>query len=224
MLSRIVLSRSHLSLHPKPLITAFTLRTMATRTLKEAVMHDHREIELFYDQYKKAVDAENKDKWSNQFTWEVARHSVSEEIVVYPLFEKKLEEEGKKMADKDRADHREVKTLLARLESLSVGTPEHENLLTKVKDVLAEHIRGEEQHDLPLLESKLQTEESYNAEREFQRTKALVPTRPHPMAPDKPPYETLAGFLAFPIDKIRDLFSKFPKEEEVKAAKAKAGI
>ncbi|KAI6008072.1 hypothetical protein EDC04DRAFT_2582252 [Pisolithus marmoratus] len=197
---------------------------MATRTLKEAIMHDHREIELFYDQYKKAADAENRAKWSNQYTWEVARHSVSEEIVVYPLFEKKLGDEGKEMADKDRADHREVKTLLARVESLSVGTPEHENALSKVNDVLTEHIRSEEKHDLPLLESKLQTEESYNAEREFQRTKALAPTRPHPSAPDKPPYETLAGFLALPMDKIKDLFSKFPKEEEVKAAKAKAGI
>lgn len=224
MLSRIVLSRSHLPLHPKPLIAVFALRTMATRTLKESVFHDHREIELFYDQYKKAVDAANKEKWSNQFTWEVARHSVSEEIVVYPLFEKKLGEEGKNMADKDRADHREIKTLLARAESLSVGTPEHADILTKVMGVLAEHMKCEEQHDLPLLESKLQTEESYNAEREFQRTKALVPTRPHPLAPDKPPYETLAGFLALPMDKIKDLFSKFPKEEEVKGAKAKAGI
>ncbi|KIO06319.1 hypothetical protein M404DRAFT_998946 [Pisolithus tinctorius Marx 270] len=197
---------------------------MATRTLKETVMHDHREIKLFYDQYKNAADAESKEKWSNQYTWVVTRHSVSEEIVVYPLFEKKLGEEGKKMADKDRTEHREVKVLLARVGNLSVGTPEHENVLSKVNDVLAEHMKGEEEHDLPLLESKLQTEESYNAEREFQRTKALAPTRPHPTAPDKPPYEILAGFLALPMDKIKDLFSKFPTEEEIKAAKGKAGI
>ncbi|KAI6028899.1 hypothetical protein F5J12DRAFT_715014 [Pisolithus orientalis] len=195
---------------------------MATQTLKETVMHDHRE--LFYDQYKNAADAESKEKWSNQYTWVVTRHSVSEEIVVYPLFEKKLGEEGKKMADKDRTEHREVKVLLARVGNLSVGAPEHENVLSKVNDVLAEHMKGEEEHDLPLLESKLQTEESYNAEREFQRTKALAPTRPHPTAPDKPPYEILAGFLALPMDKIKDLFSKFPTEEEIKAAKGKAGI
>lgn len=187
-------------------------------------MHDHREIKLFYDQYKNAADAESKEKWSNQYTWVVTRHSVSEEIVVYPLFEKKLGEEGKKMADKDRTEHREVKVLLARVGNLSVGAPEHENVLSKVNDVLAEHMKGEEEHDLPLLESKLQTEESYNAEREFQRTKALAPTRPHPTAPDKPPYEILAGFLALPMDKIKDLFSKFPTEEEIKAAKGKAGI
>lgn len=30
--------------------------------------------------------------------------------------------------------------------------------------------------------------------------------------PDKPPYETLAGFLVTPIDKLKDTFAKFPDE------------
>jgi hypothetical protein len=34
------------------------------------------------------------------------------------------------------------------------------------------------------------------------------------MAPDRPPYETLAGFLAAPLDKLKDAFSKFPSEVE----------
>ncbi|KAG6326935.1 hypothetical protein ID866_12154, partial [Astraeus odoratus] len=190
-----------------------------TRQLKDAIVHDHREIELYYDQYKKAVNVKDKDKWSNQLTWEVARHAAGEEIVVYPLFEKKLGEEGRKMAEKDRADHHEIKVILSQMESYSVGTSEFDNAINKVIEVLKEHIKGEEEHDLPLLQSKLNPDESHAAERHFERTKALVPTRPHPLAPDKPPYETLAGFLALPIDKIKDLLSRFPKEEEVKEAK-----
>lgn len=37
--------------------------------------------------------------------------------------------------------------------------------------------------------------------------------RPHPSAPNKPPFETLAGLMAAPIDKLKDAFSKFPTEE-----------
>lgn len=37
--------------------------------------------------------------------------------------------------------------------------------------------------------------------------------RAHPSAPNHPPLETLAGFLAAPIDKLKDAFSKFPTEE-----------
>lgn len=43
--------------------------------------------------------------------------------------------------------------------------------------------------------------------------------RSHPSAPNKPPYETLAGFLALPIDKLKDLFTSFPSEEEMAEAK-----
>ncbi|KAI6139573.1 hypothetical protein BKA82DRAFT_2973288 [Pisolithus tinctorius] len=198
---------------------------MATRTLKETVMHDHREIKLFYDQYKNAADAESKEKWSNQYTWVVTRHSVSEEIVVYPLFEKKLGEEGKKMADKDRTEHREVKVLLARVGNLSVGTPEHENVLSKVNDCPCrahERRRGTRPPSVGVLSCRRRSLTMPNVN--FRGPRLLHPRGPHPSAPDKPPYEILAGFLALPMDKIKDLFSKFPTEEEIKAAKGKAGI
>lgn len=43
----------------------------------------------------------------------------------------------------------------------------------------------------------------------------------HPSAPNKPPFETLAGLLAAPIDKLRDAFSNFPSEGERDAAVGK---
>jgi hypothetical protein len=42
----------------------------------------------------------------------------------------------------------------------------------------------------------------------------FVPSRSHPRAPNRPPFETLAGLLATPIDRLGDLFRKFPKEKE----------
>lgn len=46
----------------------------------------------------------------------------------------------------------------------------------------------------------------------FGRTKAFVPSRSHPSADEKPPFETAMGLLAAPIDHIADLFRKFPNE------------
>ena len=37
--------------------------------------------------------------------------------------------------------------------------------------------------------------------------------RAHPCAPNKPPFETLVGLLSAPIDKLKDMFAKFPTEE-----------
>ena len=36
---------------------------------------------------------------------------------------------------------------------------------------------------------------------------------PHPSAPDKPPFETIVGLMSAPIDKVMDMFAKFPTKE-----------
>ena len=62
----------------------------------------------YHDKYLRARDAGDVDaqaRWVRQLTWEVARHAVGEEIVVYPLMEKHLGEQGKKLADHDREEH-----------------------------------------------------------------------------------------------------------------------
>lgn len=47
----------------------------------------------------------------------------------------------------------------------------------------------------------------------------FVPTRSHPSAPDRPPFETAMGLLAAPIDRLMDMFRKFPDEPEKKKDK-----
>jgi hypothetical protein len=75
---------------------------------------------------------------------------------------------------------------------------------------LNQHITEEENDDLPALENAMQTDESESMAKSFGRTKAFVPSRSHPHAPNKPPFETVAGLMAAPIDHLGDLFRKFP--------------
>jgi hypothetical protein len=77
---------------------------------------------------------------------------------------------------------------------------------------LNSHISGEESSDLPTLEAALQTSDSEAMAKSFGRAKAFVPSRSHPMAPDKPPFETVVGLMTAPIDHLADLFRKFPDE------------
>lgn len=75
---------------------------------------------------------------------------------------------------------------------------------------LAEHIKEEETEDLPKLEDALSQEESEGLSQSFGRTKMFVPSRSHPSAPDRPPYETVVGLLTAPMDHLADLFRKWP--------------
>lgn len=78
---------------------------------------------------------------------------------------------------------------------------------------LKQHMEQEEQKDMVAIENSLTAEDSEHLARNFERTKVLTPTRSHPGAPDRPPFDTVAGLMAAPLDKIRDIFRKFPHEK-----------
>jgi len=184
-------------------------------SISDAIIKDHRELKEYYGKYKSATTEKEQEQWSNQFRWELARHSVGEELLLYPAFEKHFGAEGKAMADHDRADHAEAKKLLYELERTKVTDAKHATIFKTLWDDLEEHIKTEEEHDLPKFEGVISRDDSLALAKSFSRTKNFVPTRSHPSAPDKPPFETLAGLLAAPLDKLQDLFSSFPPENKV---------
>lgn len=80
---------------------------MTTPRLIDAIKQDHREIESYYDRINKSTNRDEQTQYQNIFTWELARHSIGEELVVYPALEKRVRE-GNILADKDRDEHQSV--------------------------------------------------------------------------------------------------------------------
>lgn len=75
--------------------------------ISDVIKTDHRELEDYYHKILNAATDKEKTQWQNQFVWELARHSIGEELVVYPVFERELPD-GRAMADKDRSEHNTV--------------------------------------------------------------------------------------------------------------------
>lgn len=76
--------------------------------ISDTIKTDHRELEGWYDKIINPVNEDEQVRAQNQFVWELARHSIGEEIVVYPALEKHLSD-GKKLADRDRQEHQVVR-------------------------------------------------------------------------------------------------------------------
>ncbi|EFR05187.1 HHE domain-containing protein [Nannizzia gypsea CBS 118893] len=180
--------------------------------ISDTIKSDHRAIEECYDKIVNSSDYEQQVRYQNQFTWELARHSIGEELVVYPAFEKHLEN-GKAMADKDRQEHQVVKEKLKVFQGMKPSDEKFQSTIKGLMDDLSQHIREEEEEDLVKLESALAHDKSEALATSFDRTKAFVPSRSHPSAPDKPPFETAVGLLAAPIDHLADIFRKFPDQK-----------
>jgi hemerythrin-like domain-containing protein len=197
------------SLHTRRYLAASAINMSR---ISDAIKKDHRELEEYYNNIIGAQNDDEATRWQNQFTWELARHSIGEELVVYPAFEKNLGDRGKQLADKDRAEHQTVKEQLKKFQNLKAGSPEFISTIKALMADLAEHIKEEEEQDLPTLDQALTVEDSESMAKSFGRTKAFVPSRSHPSAPNKPPFETAVGLLVAPIDHLADLFRKFPDE------------
>lgn len=129
--------------------------------ISEAIIHDHKELKENYENIKSATDEDTKTRWRNQFTWELARHSIGEELVVYPAFEKYIKPGGHEMAEKDRQEHQvvipsswvqtddKVKELLYKIQDMKVNSSEFDQLLEKLMKNLNDHIAEEEVYSLP---------------------------------------------------------------------------
>lgn len=118
-MSKVILSASRNQFQRVPRTIPFcccrlysaTPATGPASAISAAIKKDHRELEEYYNNIINAKDHDEATRWQNQFTWELARHSIAEELVVYPAFEKNLGAKGKEMADKDRDEHQIVRTL-----------------------------------------------------------------------------------------------------------------
>jgi len=181
-------------------------------TITDAITKDHRELEQYYNEVVNSTDHDHQQRFGNQFTWELARHSVGEELVVYPAFEEYMGPEGKEMADSDRREHHKVKQLLKEFQGMKSQDSKYIPKLQELWNVLTEHMKEEESRDLPALEKALKAADNSTESmaKSFGRTKAFAPSRSHPSAGENPPFETVMGLLTAPIDHLADLFRKFP--------------
>jgi hemerythrin superfamily protein len=82
-------------------------------TISDAIIKDHRELEKCYDEVvNNPNDIDHITRYGNQFSWELARHSVAEELLIYPAFEKYMGKDGHEKAEHDRNQHHQVSHIL----------------------------------------------------------------------------------------------------------------
>jgi hemerythrin superfamily protein len=71
-----------------PFSRTFASSSFLLERVSDLIKRDHNELRTYKDNILKATTDDEKVRWQNQFTWELARHSIAEELVVYPAMEK----------------------------------------------------------------------------------------------------------------------------------------
>ncbi|KAK4871019.1 hypothetical protein LT330_000256 [Penicillium expansum] len=182
--------------------------------ISEAIKDDHRRLESYYNIIMNSEDEDEQTRFQNQFTWELARHAIAEELVVFPALEK-ARSDGKEKIDDDRREHSALKEMLYVFQDLNCSDPRFLPTITMLMEGLAKHMRDEESNDLVILEETLTSDESEKLGQSLSRTKMFLPSRSHPYDLENPRFETVADLLMAPLDYLQDLFRRWPEEESM---------
>src|SRR4051794_764631 len=117
------------------------------RDVIEILEQDHREVEEMFAELESLRGAsteeaqERRKAVTEQVTIELVRHSVAEEVLVYPKVEAKVSAEE---AEHARKEHAEAEEILARLEKLDADDAAFDDELATLMAEIRHHIADEE--------------------------------------------------------------------------------
>jgi hemerythrin superfamily protein len=166
---------------------------------------DHRSVEKLFKEYEKAGERAlaTKANLVSEIIRELSVHAGIEELVFYPAAEKAAAH-TKPLVLESLEEHLGVKRLLADLEKMKPTDERYHAKVTVLIEQIRHHVEEEETDLFPAVVSGLSQERLAALGDELAKAKALVPTRPHPHAPDTPPGNLVAGLVSGVIDKARD--------------------
>jgi hemerythrin-like domain-containing protein len=164
---------------------------------------DHHDVIDLIQQIKSSSSGQERRDKTDVVIAELVRHSVAEEMYVYPVMESDLPD-GKESVEHDTAEHKELEREMATLEDLKGDADGFLEAIGKLEATLRDHVNDEEQDQFPALRQHLSADQLVKMGEQVQKAKKLAPTRPHPNAPNNQFFHKLAGPGVGMIDRLRD--------------------
>ena len=173
------------------------------RDVIDELTTDHREVAELFDQISATTDPVQRRDLTDSLIAELIRHSVAEEMHVYPAIRDHVPN-GDAAVDDDTAEHKELETQLKALESADASSPEFLDVLARARAVFEHHVADEEGTQFPQLRAHIPAERLVELKGKVDTAKRLAPTRPHPAAPNAELFHKTLGPGAGLVDRLRD--------------------
>ena len=169
----------------------------------DVLVTDHREFRELIELITITIDPEHRRELADQLIGELVRHSVAEEMYVYPAMRDHLPD-GDEAVEHDTQEHKELEALMKQLEGADARNAEFLQIVDKIAEVLDDHIDDEENEQFPKLRAHIPAEKLVELKGKVETAKKLAPTRPHPSAPNAELFHKLVGPGVGLVDRLRD--------------------
>ncbi|HEU0044214.1 hemerythrin domain-containing protein [Sphingomonas sp.] len=130
-------------------------------------------------------------------------HAFAEEAVLWPVIRRALPD-GEQLTLQVELEHQEINELATQLERLRPGSPEHQQVLSRIVSLLRQDVRDEEEKLLPRLQAALSPAELRRLGFAWEAVRWIAPTRAHPIVARRPPGNLLSALPLALLDRCRD--------------------
>jgi hypothetical protein len=170
---------------------------------------DHREALELLDRIASSTDPDDRRSLADTVISEIVRHSVSEEMYVYPAMREHLPD-GEKVIEHDTREHKQLEEVMKQLEAVQASEPRFDELVRELTEKLRHHAHDEETEQFPLLRDRVPREKLVELREKVDSAKKLAPTRPHPGAPNSELFHKVVGSGVGLVDRLRDKLTNRP--------------
>jgi hemerythrin superfamily protein len=170
---------------------------------------DHHEVLDLVQQIPSVEDANVRRDMADTVIAELMRHSVAEEMYVYPVMRDRLPN-GDDEVKHDTEEHQQLEEVMKQLESVDANDAAFFDVMSRLEEVLRDHVSDEENDQFPQLRSTIPQDELVEIGRKVEAAKKAAPTRPHPAAPHSELFHKALGPGVGLVDRLRDKLTGRP--------------
>lgn len=180
--------------------------TDTTGDVVDILTADHREMVELLETIETTTDPADRRALTDSVIAEVVRHSVAEELFVYPVYEREIPN-GADEVEHDKEEHQELEEVMKELEGLDAASAEFLATVTRFKQLLDHHADDEESDQFPKLREHIPADDLIDLGRKVEAAKKIAPTRPHPGSPHSELFHMTVGPGVGMVDRLRDALS-----------------
>jgi hemerythrin superfamily protein len=178
------------------------------RDVVDILTTDHHEVLELVSQIPSADPAQRRDM-ADTIIAELMRHSVAEEMYVYPAMRDHLPD-GDSQVQHDIEEHQQLVEVMKELEGHDAADARFLETLGRLEQLLRDHVTDEERDQFPRLRAQLTRDQLVEIGAKVETAKKAAPTRPHPSAPHSELFHKTIGPGVGLVDRLRDKLTGRP--------------
>jgi hemerythrin superfamily protein len=157
------------------------------------------------------ADPEQRRDMADTVIAELMRHSVAEEMHVYPPMREHLPD-GESQVQDDIEEHQQLVEIMKELEGIDAADARFLETLGRLEAALRHHVSDEEGEQFPMLRARFTREQLVEMGAKVETAKKAAPTRPHPSAPHSALFHKTVGPGVGMVDRLRDKLTGRPNK------------